>query len=95
MERKAATFSATTSNQKSRTLPRSWREKMYAAIMSPVSMRNKAAEFVGIPHGKVRILDGQCRERRGLTGRKGLVESGELPEEHTLRPGVEDDVVLR
>ncbi len=54
-----------------------------------------AAEPVALPHGEVRVLHRQLRQRRGLAPAEGAVEGGRFPHQHAPAPSVADDVVHR
>ena len=67
-----------------------------AKLLAPVcELRNDVRMRlpVPLPVRKVRVLDRERRQGRRLPGGEGVIESGELLDEHAERPAVADDLV--
>ncbi len=65
-------------------------------LLPPVGkllLQKLALQPLPLPVGKVRILDRQLRQRRGLPSRKRAVEGRQFPEKEFHRPAVRDDVM--
>src|SRR3954453_4995616 len=82
-----------------RAWPIGWkiqRSAVIAELSLPVGKQTfqiSALEPLALPDGIVGVLDGQLRQRRGLSGTECAGEGNQLVYEDTTRPAVEDDVM--